>query len=243
LTRSASKSRIRPERRGHYAEFIFALRTTIPVLLGYFAIGIAFGLLLQRTGYPWFLAPIMSLTIYAGAAQFLAIGMFAAATGMFEIAVATVLLNARHVVYGLSLLDRFETAGKFKPYLVFALTDETYAVLTSVRPPPHLDGATTAFYISILDQSYWVGASLIGAIAGALIPVNTAGLDFALNALFMVLLIEQWKSARSKIPFAIGGACGVAAYFLAGPGNMLIAAIISGILVLLILRTRLPQNA
>lgn len=230
----------RTARRG--AELLFALRVTIPVFLGYFAIGIAFGLLLQRAGYPWFLAPIMSVTIYAGAAQFLAVGMFTAGAGLLEIALATMLVNARHMVYGLSLLGRYERAGRRKPYLIFALTDETYAVLTSVAVPPQLDGPATSFYISVLDQSYWVTASLLGALAGALIPMNTTGLEFALNALFMVLFIEQWKNTRSRIPFLVGGVCSLAAYFIVGPGNMLIAAILSGIVILLLLRARLPQN-
>ncbi|WP_455383688.1 AzlC family ABC transporter permease [Salinispira pacifica] len=231
-----------PRGRKPAAELLFALRATVPVFLGYFAIGLAFGLLLQRSGYPWIMAPVMSLTIYAGAAQFLALGLFTAGAGLFEIAVATLLVNARHMVYGLSLLTRYERAGRLKPYLVFALTDETYAILTSVPIPPELDASTTSFYISMLDQSYWVVASLLGALAGTLLPVNTRGLDFALNALFMVLFIEQWKSARSKLPFVVAAVCGVAAYFIAGPGNMLIAAILAGIVVLLLLRKRLPQN-
>ncbi len=235
-----SSSPSRSRRAG--AEFLFALRVTVPVFLGYFAIGIAFGLLLQRAGYPWFLAPVMSVTIYAGAAQFLAIGMFTAGAGLVEIALATLLVNARHMVYGLSLLGRFERANARKPYLIFTLTDETYAVLTSVAIPPELDGPTASFYISMLDQTYWVTASLLGAVAGAVIPVNTTGLDFALKALFMVLFIEQWKNTRSRVPFLIGGACSLAAYVIVGPGNMLIAAILSGIAVLLVLRRRLPQN-
>jgi 4-azaleucine resistance transporter AzlC len=185
----------------------------------------------------------MSVLIYAGAAQFLAVGMFTGGAGLVSIAVATLLVNARHMVYGLSMLDRFSDAGRAKPYLVFALTDETYAVLTSTRIPPDVDRRRAMLYISALDQSYWVLASTFGALAGTFVPIDTQGLEFALNALFMVLLIEQWKIARSKLPFVIAGLCTLAAYLLAGPENMLIAAIVASIVVLLLLRRRLPEEA
>jgi len=225
-------------RRGTFA---FSLRTTVPVFLGYTAIGLAFGLLLQRSGYPWYLAPVMSLLIYAGAAQFLAIGMFAGGTGLVSIAIATLLVNSRHMVYGLSMLKRF--TGAAKPYLIFSLTDETYAVLTSTRIPPHVDPKRAQLYISALDQSYWVVASTIGALAGAFIPFNTQGLDFALNALFMVLFIEQWKASRSKLPFMVAGACTLLALVVIGPQNMLIASILGSIAILLVVRKGLPGNA
>jgi 4-azaleucine resistance transporter AzlC len=225
------------------ATILFSLKTTLPVFLGYSAIGLAFGLLLQRSGFPWYLATIMSVLIYAGAAQFLAVGMFTGGAGLVSIAVATLLVNARHMVYGLSMLDRFSDAGRAKPYLVFALTDETYAVLTSTRIPPDVDRRRAMLYISALDQSYWVLASTFGALAGTFVPIDTQGLEFALNALFMVLLIEQWKIARSKLPFVIAGLCTLAAYLLAGPENMLIAAIVASIVVLLLLRRRLPEEA
>jgi len=230
-------------RKGSSGEaLLFAVKTTTPVLVGYFAIGLVFGLLLQRAGYPWFLAPIMSATIYAGAAQYLAVGMFTSGAGLVAVAVATLLVNSRHMVYGVSLLGPFSEARRYRPYLVFSLTDETYALLTSTPIPPDLDRTKAFFFIGMLNQSYWVTASTLGAAAGSLVSIDTTGLDFALNALFMVLLIEQLRATRSRIPFVIAGACGALAYFLAGPGNMLLVSILASVVVLMFFRRRLTPN-
>jgi 4-azaleucine resistance transporter AzlC len=207
-----------------------AFRATIPVLLGYSTIGIAFGLLLVTAGFPWWLAPAMSVVVYAGAAQFMSIGLLAAGTGILEIAILTFLINARHMVYGLSLLKPFGEAGRWKPYLVYALTDETYGLLTTVEPPEGSDRVSFYALVSALDQSYWVAGSLVGALAGSLIPPAwTAGLDFALTALFIVLLVEQTRSVADPAPYLVAIAASIAALLLAGPSNLLIVAILLAI--------------
>jgi 4-azaleucine resistance transporter AzlC len=213
-----------------------AFKATIPVLLGYLAIGVAFGLLLIHAGYPWYLSLIMSVLIYAGAGQYIAVGLFASNAGLADIATVTLLVNARHMVYGLSLIDSFKGTGCYKPYLIFALTDETYALLTTVAVPEGVDRKRFYFDISILDQSYWVAGSVLGALIGAIIPINTEGLDFALTALFVVLLIEQYKACDRKFPFLIAGVCSIAALILIGPANMLIVSIAASVFLLFLLR-------
>jgi 4-azaleucine resistance transporter AzlC len=218
-----------------------AFAASIPVLLGYVTIGIAFGLLLVRSGMPWWLAPVMSVVVYAGAAQFMAVGLFAAGTGILEIAALTLFLNARHAVYGLSLLDRFAPFRRHKPYLIYALTDETYGILTTVEPP---EGSHKgAFYtaVSALDQSYWVIGSCIGAIVGGLIPFDTTGLDFALTALFIVLLVEQTRSVRQSVPYLVAAFSTAVSLALIGPRNLLIAAIGLSILLILPFKRRLEH--
>lgn len=212
-----------------------AFKASVPVLLGYIAIGIAFGLLLIHAGYPWYLALLMSVIIYAGAAQYIAVGLFAANASFADIATVTLLVNARHMVYGLSLIDKFKDAGAFKPYLIFALTDETYALLTSVPVPSGIERKRFYFYISVLDQIYWIAGSVLGALIGTLIPVNTEGLDFALTALFIVLLIEQYKTCDRKFPFIVAAACSILALILIGPANMLIVSIVASVLLLVAL--------
>jgi len=206
-----------------------AFKASVPVLLGYVTIGIAFGLLLVKSGQPWWLAAVMSCIVFAGAAQFMAVGLLAAGTSIAEIAVLTFVINARHMVYGLSLLDRYEGCRRFKAYLVFALTDETYGILTTVPPPGDAD--PEAFYacVSALDQSYWVIGSTLGALAGGLIPFDTKGVDFALTALFIVLLVEQVKTVRRSAPYLVATAASGLALLLAGPGNFLIVAILAAI--------------
>ena len=219
-----------------------ALRVTVPVMLGYLTIGIAFGLLLRLAHYPWYLAPIMSIFVYAGALQYLAVGLLAANVSIAEAALLALVVNARHMVYGLSLLERYRTSRLRKFYLIYTLTDETYALITSIQPPEGSEPVRFYTAVSFLDQSYWVLGSLIGAVAGGLIPFDFKGLDFALTALFVVLLVEQIKTATSRLPFFIAAVCTIVAYVVVGPGNMLIVAMGLTIFMLLLLRNRFGQN-
>jgi len=217
-----------------------AFTASVPVLLGYSTIGIAFGLLVVKAGLPWFLAPLMSLVIYAGAAQFMAIGLLAAGTGILQIAVLTLVINARHMVYGLSLLDRFAACRRFKAYLIYALTDETYGLLTTVEPPAGAKPESFYAAISALDEGYWFAGSTLGAVVGGLVPTAlTRGLDFALTALFVVLLVEQIRSIRRIEPYAVAGAATVLAFVLFGPANLLVIAILLAIAGILPFRRRL----
>jgi 4-azaleucine resistance transporter AzlC len=207
-----------------------AFAASFPVLLGYVTIGVAFGLLLVKSGQSWWLAPIMSVFVYAGASQFMAVGLLASGTGIAQIAVLTLVINARHMVYGLSLLDRFEPCKRFKAYLVFALTDETYGILTTVRPPEGVDKESFYAAVSALDQSYWVIGSTVGALVGGLIPFDSRGIEFALTALFIVLLVEQIRAVRKAAPYLVATAASGLALLIVGPANFLIAAICASIL-------------
>ena len=234
-------------------EFRFAFRQTIPVLLGYLAIGLAFGLMLAGAHYPWWLALVMCLVIYAGAAQYLAVSLFSANAGLAETALMVFLINARHMVYGVSLLERFRGFGAVKAYLIFALTDETYALESSLKEPPGLDRRRVYLYISALDQSYWTIGGLIGALAGSFLPIPTTGLGFALTALFMVLVVEQAKGRLPEVapveaansgpvlnrvsclsPFIIGLAACALSWLIFGVSAMLLPAIGLGILALVV---------
>lgn len=198
---------------------------TTPVLFGYVAIGIPFGLMLVKAGYPWWLSPVMSILMYAGAGQYVAVGLFAAQVPLPAMAITMLMVNIRHIVYGLSLMQQFKTVGRWKPYLIFSLTDETYALLTGVTPPPSVNPGSFYGSIALLNQLYWITGSLIGSLAGAIIPFSFAGVDFALTALFTVLLMDQLRRGGNGIPALIGGICAVAALLVVGPGNMLIAAL------------------
>ncbi len=185
--------------------FIPALKASSPVFFGYISIGFAFGFLLVKAGFSWFWAPVMCLIIFAGAAQFMAITLLAQQKGLLEIGIAVFLLNARHMVFGFSLLDRFSRFRRFKKYLIFGLTDETYGLLTTVKPPDGSDPEKFDFYITLLNQSYWTLGSTIGALLGSVISREAPGLEFALTALFTVLLIEQILSLKRPGPFILAG--------------------------------------
>lgn len=220
----------------HSSTFKVAFPVTIPVLFGYIAIGIPFGLMLVNAGYPWWLAPIMSTLIFAGAAQYIAVGLFAAQVPLPGILLTILLVNIRHIVYGLSLIEKFKLTGRWKPYLIFSLTDETYALLTGVKVPDGLEPGPFFGIIALLNQSYWIIGSILGALAGELIPFSFAGIDFALTALFMVLLIDQLRSTKNFGPAAIGLVSAILALIFVGPSQMLIAALCGALGLLILLK-------
>ena len=177
-----------------------AFTATLPVLTGYLATGIAFGLLLDAIGYNFIWSFLMSLTIYAGSGQFLGVGLLASAAALSQVAFLTFLLNFRHLVYGLSMLEKFRGMGWRKFYMIFTLTDETYALLASAKVPEGLEPKKYYFAVSFLDHVYWIAGSVLGSVAGAMLNINTQGIDFAMTAMFIVIAVEQWKSYPKHHP-------------------------------------------
>ena len=223
-----------------------AFPVTVPVLMGYLAIGIAFGLMLQEIGYNFIWAFFMSLTIYAGSGQYLGVTLLATAAGLGTVALMTLLINFRHLVYGLSMLEKFRGMGWRKLYMIFSLTDETYALLSSARAPVGVDPKNFYFAIALLDQSYWILGSVIGAVAGAVIPFSTEGVDFAMTALFVVIAVDQWKAYKKHLPALIGGVVTVVFLIILGSvfgqDQMLLISLGVIVLLLLILRDRLEEK-
>ena len=222
--------------------FRAALPRTLPVLAGYLVLGIAFGLLLNSIGLGVFWAAAMSILVYAGSAQFLAVSLIGASASLPQVALLTFLLNFRHFFYGLSMVSRYQGVGKRKLYLAFALSDETYAILAGALPPAQVDPADYYFAVSLLDQCYWVAGSLIGTTVGQLITFDTTGVDFAMTALFVVLAVEQWKSARRHAPALFGVCCGVVCLLIFGPDLFLIPALAAIVALLLLFRRRLEED-
>lgn len=199
---------------------------TVPVMAGYLSLGAAFGLLLQSAGYGPIWALLMSLFIYAGSAQFLAVELVAAGATLPQVALLTVLLNFRHLFYGLSMIEKYRGTGIKKIYLIFALTDETYALLTSNKVPEGIDDGNYYFAVTLTNHLYWILGTLLGSVAGSLIPFDTTGIDFAMTALFAVMVVEQWKTHRNHIPAVTGFVITVAALYIFGADNFLIPALI-----------------
>jgi len=214
------------KRQSTRRELVAAFRASVPVMMGYSVLGFSFGLLAVSQGFAWYWPVLMSLLIYAGALQFLAVGMLQAKAGMLDLFIAAIFVNIRQAFYGLSLLKKFRKSGRLKPYMVFALTDETYALMTTLDPDPRLKRRWYYFYLSLLNQSYWVGGTLAGALFGTLVHFDTRGIDFALTALFVVLAMEQYKAKRKLVPFLIGGAAALIALVMVPMERMLIVAIL-----------------
>lgn len=226
----------------HKNELKKAFQVSIPVMMGYLVLGFAFGLLLVSFDYDWYLAPLMSLFIYAGALQFVAVGFFNAKLGLIDIAIATWFVNIRQSFYGLSLLKRFKETKPFKNYLIFGLTDETYALLTTIKDDKELSKKHYYFFLTALNQSYWFIGSTLGAVIGSSIAFNTKGVEFSLTALFVVLCIEQYKNLQNIIPFLIGLFASVLALVFIPSSQMLIASIVIALILLLFFRKKVAYN-
>lgn len=223
-----------------------AFPVTVPVLMGYLAIGMAFGFMLQAIGYNFIWAFFMSLTIYAGSGQYLGVSLLAAAASLGTVALMTLLINFRHLVYGLSMLEKFRGMGWRKFYMIFSLTDETYALLSSAQAPVGVDPKNFYFAIALLDHSYWILGSVIGAVAGEILPISTEGIDFAMTALFVVIAVDQWKAYQKHLPALIGGAVTIVCLLILGQifgqQQMLIVSLAVIVVLLLILRDKLEDK-
>lgn len=222
-------------------ELYSAFKLSIPVLMGYMVLGFAFGLLLTSMNYDWYIAVLMSVFIYAGALQFLAAGFFTSKLGLFDIFISSIFVNIRQSFYGLSVLKKFKNSKKLKPYLIFALTDETYALLTTIKAKEDINKKYYYFYLSLLNQIYWVSGTTLGALLASQISLNTKGLEFSLTALFVVLAIEQYKLNKNYIPFIIGAIASILAYIFVSIDSMLIIAIAISLILMFMFKKSL-QN-
>ena len=191
---------------------------TIPVLAGYLVLGIGFGIVLQNHGFGIVWALLMSILIYAGSMQFVAINLISAGAGWITIALTTIMVNARHLFYGISMIDKYKDTAPYKPYLIFGLTDETYSLVCD-------DGSLTKkdyFQITLLNQSYWVTGSVLGVLIGEMVSFDFTGVDFALTALFVSIVAEQWIANKDHAPALIGIGSSLVCLLIFGGGNFLI---------------------
>lgn len=181
-----------------------ALRDTVPVMTGYLFLGFGFGILMQQSGYGFWYAVGMSICIYAGSMQYVAVGLLTSGAGLLTTAMTTLLVNARHLFYGISMVERYKGAGKKKPYLIFALTDETYSLVSGRVLPEEIDRHQYYFWVSLLDHGYWVTGTALGALVGSILAFELPGVEFVLTALFVCIFTEQWLSTRDHRPALVG---------------------------------------
>ena len=227
---------------GYKKAFRKAFPYTIPVLTGYLFIGIAFGVMYAEKGYSFLWAILMSLLVYAGSGQYLAVNFFVPGFSFLQVIFLTFMVNVRHVFYGISLLEKFNKMGMKRWYMIFGLTDETYSLLCTTNVPEDVEESKFLFAISILDQSYWVLGSAIGAIAGTVLPINSEGIDFAMTALFVVIFIEQWMDKKNRIPEIIGVIVAIVALNIFGASNFVLPAMLAIVALLFIGRKKLDKE-
>ena len=215
-----------------------AFIATTPVMAGYIVLGMGFGVLLSTKGYGPLWAFAMSGFIYAGSMQYLAIDLLTGGASLITAALTTLLVNARHLFYGISMVEGYRGMGKRKPYAIFALTDETYSLVCQDDRPTQEERHQYAFRVSVLNQIWWVSGSRIGSLLGEIIPFDVTGIDFALTALFVTVFVEQWKSSADHIPALMGVCSSVLCLLVFGPGHFLIPAMILITFVLTLYRGR-----
>lgn len=189
------------------------LSLTLPVALGYVPLGMAFGVLfVSQLDYAWYMATAMALLVFAGSAQFLAVGLLANQAGLLEVGIAIFLLNARHLFYGLSLISELRLKGWRRWYLIFALTDESYSLITAL--PPEQRPQERLWQIAAINQSYWVIGCTLGALIGEGVAIPTEPLAFVLPALFIVLCVEQYRVVRAPGLMLAAAALALIAFWL-----------------------------
>lgn len=181
-----------------------ALRDTLPVMTGYLFLGFGFGILMHQSGYGVLWAGAMSLFIYAGSMQYVAVSLLKGGAGLLTVAMTTLVVNARHLFYGISMVDAYKGSGRKKPYLIFALTDETYSLVSRSRVPEGIGYHSYCFLVSVFDHVYWVAGTVLGSLAGSLLPLNFEGIEFVLTALFVTIFVEQWMSVKDHRPAVVG---------------------------------------
>lgn len=213
-----------------------AFTDTIPVMTGYLALGIGFGVILRTNGYAWYWALIMSICIFAGSMQYVAVSLLTGGAGLITTALTTLMVNARHLFYGLSLVDKYRDMGKLKPYLIFGLTDETYSLVCSTADSVAPEERKLYFgLVTVLDHCYWICGCVTGAVLGGLIRFNTEGIDFVLTALFVSIVVEQWISCGDHRPAITGFAASALCLVLFGAESFLIPSMLAITALLLLL--------
>ncbi|MDD3172794.1 MAG: AzlC family ABC transporter permease [Herbinix sp.] len=219
-----------------------ALPLTIPVLTGYIVLGTAYGILMDSKGFSLLWTLFSSIFIYAGSMQFVTVTLLAAGFDPIGAFLMTLAVNARHIFYGISMLKQYRGIGNVKPYLILTLTDETFSIVCSAEVPKGVDRKWFYFFISFLDHLYWITGSLIGGILGSMVEFNTKGIDFVLTSLFVVILINQWRSTTNHLPAVIGIASAILCRLLFGPSNFIIPAMLSILFFVTVLKTPMERG-
>ena len=216
-----------------------AFTTSIPVMAGYIVLGMGFGLLLHDAGYGVGWALFMAVIIYAGTMQYVGVSLLATGASILTTALTTLMVQARHLFYSISMIERYKGAGKYKPYMIFGLTDETYSLLSDDNLPcSEEDAPRYRFLVTMFNQSYWIIGCVTGNLLGEVLPFSTKGLEFSMTALFVASLTEQWITLHDHIP-ALTGLFGTLLCLLVfGPDNFLIPALLLITLILTLLRSR-----
>ncbi|MBE6109167.1 MAG: branched-chain amino acid transporter AzlC [Erysipelotrichaceae bacterium] len=209
-----------------------AFVTSIPVMAGYIVLGIGFGILLREAGYGALWAFAMSLFIYAGSLQYVGVSLISSSASVLTALITSIMVNARHLFYSISMLEKYRNAGKYKPYMIFSLTDETYSLLSTQKVPEGCDEHFYCFMVSLFNHSYWIFGSVLGSLIGRSLPFSSEGIEFSMTALFAASFVEQWLSTKDHRSALCGLCSSLLCLLVFGPADFLIPSMILITLVL-----------
>lgn len=222
--------------------FVFAFRRSLPILISFFPVGLAYGLLIQNAGYNFLWTGACSLFVLAGSLQFLMVSFFAEGTPLATVAVMSLLLNSRHVFYGLSFVEKFRSFGPWRWFLIYSLCDENYSLHCAYRPEEGVIEKWAYVLTAALVTFYWLVLSMLGTLIGNLITFDTTGIDFALTALFVVILLDQLRDAGTKLPAGIALLSSGVCILLFGAANFILPSLLLTVAALTVLRPRLEPK-
>lgn len=222
--------------------FLAAFPHTIPILTGFLFLGTTYGIYMRAEGFSFWYPLLISITVFAGSMQFVAVNLLLGAFDPIQALAMTLMINARHLFYGVSMLERYEGSGWKKPYLIFGLCDETFSVNCSAKIPEGVDRHWFMFWVTVLDQFYWVAGSALGGFFGGRIPFDTEGLDFVMTAMFVVIFLEHWLGSQNRTNALCGLILSGLCLILFGPDRFMIPAMAAILGCLLLLRPRLQQE-
>ncbi|MGM9597538.1 MAG: AzlC family ABC transporter permease [Eubacteriales bacterium] len=222
--------------------FKAALPYTLPICIGFIVLGMSYGFLMRSKGFPLIYPMLMSLFIFAGSMEFVTVNLLLSDFNPLHVFFLTLMVNARHIFYGISMLDKYKNCGWKKPYLIFGMCDETFTVNCAVNPPEDVDKGWFMFFVTLLNQIYWVSGATLGALLGYIIHFDASGIEFVMTALFVVMFINQWEETKEHTPALMGLGCSLLCLVIFGSSNFIIPAMILIVLCLSLCKGKLEAK-
>ena len=216
--------------------FRAAAPQTLPVFAGYWVLGLGYGIYVQSLGLPVWLPPLMGTVVYGGSLEFVLASLLLGSFAPVSAFLMALMIQARHLFYGLTMLQRYRGYGLRSAYMIFAMSDETFSITCSAEPPEGVDRGWFMFFITLLDQFYWVASAAMGAALGAVLPFSTEGVDFVMTAMFVVIFLNQWEKEKQHASAVIGLAAPLVCLHIFGAGSFLIPSMVCILAALLLLR-------
>lgn len=226
----------------HIKTIKYVFPKTIPIMAGFTFIGLAYGIYMNSLGFGPAYAILMSIFIFAGSMEFVAGSMLVGTFNPISAFLLTLMINARHLFYGISMLDKFKGVGKKKFYLIYGMCDETFVINSTAKVPTHVNSGWFMFYVTIFNQIYWVGGTTLGSFFGTAIPFNTEGIEFVMTALFAVIFLDQWKKERYHVSSIIGIGASVFSLIIFGAENFILPAMVIIVIALTAIRKTMSKR-